>query len=979
MKPENLEAYELIRDEKLESLDSRGMLLRHKKSGARICLIQNDDENKVFYIGFRTPPVNDTGLTHILEHSVLCGSREFPVKDPFIELVKGSLNTFLNAMTYPDKTVYPVASCNDKDFQNLMHVYMDAVFHPAIYEHREIFCQEGWHYELDSSDGELTVNGVVYNEMKGAFSSADSMLEREILNSLYPDTAYRFESGGDPQHIPELTYEEFLDFHSKYYHPSNSYIYLYGNMDAAGKLIWLDEHYLSEYDIDDFDTAIQLQEPFDAPVKLVKKYPVTAGEDTQNKTYLSCSWSISTSLEREHYLAFELLDYALLNSQGAPLKQALLDAGIGMDIQGGYDNGVYQPIFSVIAKNANPQEEEQFLEIIRTTLSAQVKEGIDQESLLAAINHSEFKYRESDYGNFPKGLIYGLQAFDSWLYDDNEPFMHLELLDTYQYLREQIGTGYYEKLVQEYLIDNPHVSIVRMEPEQGLNAKNEQALADKLQAYKDTLSEEELEEIAEFAKHLREYQEEENTQEELETIPMLEIKDIRREVLPFCGKRIGIGDVPALFSEIPTNGIVYLDLLFDTGHIPQELVPYLGLLKLLIGYMDTDTYSYAQLANEINLHTGGISNSVTLFADSHDTYAYESKFEVRISVLAAKLEKAMELAVSMLLHTDFSDDKRLYELLAQIKAALQSDLSGSGHIVASTRALGSYLPRARYSDLTSGIGFYRLVDRLESGFEEEKEDLKEKLALLVNMLFRKEKLFVQVTCEADALDAVKDQVKGLLPELSAVPIRDQPARIICTPKNEGFMDASQVQYVAQAGNFREKGYSYTGAFRVLKTILSYDYLWLNVRVKGGAYGTSGNFTRTGDAYFASYRDPNLADTYAVYEGIPAYLEQFDVSERDMTKYIIGTISGMDTPLNPKAKGRRNLMAYFGGLTEEQIQRERDEVLDAVSGDIRVLAAPVAAALSCRCICTIGNEDRIRENEELFDEIEHLYGRNTDES
>ena len=969
---EQLKNYEILKQEPLTDLDSQGVLLRHKKSGARICLVQNDDENKVFYIAFRTPPVNSTGLTHILEHSVLCGSREFPVKDPFIELVKGSLNTFLNAMTYPDKTVYPVASCNDKDFQNLMHVYLDAVFHPNIYQHKEIFCQEGWHYELENREDNLKINGVVYNEMKGAFSSADDLLEREILNSLYPDTAYRYESGGDPKNIPDLTYEEFLDFHSKYYHPSNSYIYLYGNMDAVEKLEWLDAHYLSQYDLDDFDTHIITQDAFEKPVEICKKYPITSSESTEGKTYLSCSWSVSNSLDREKYLAFEVLDYALLNSQGAPVKEALLSAGIGKDIQGGFDNGVYQPIFSVIAKNAESVQQEQFLSVIRETLEKQVEDGINQEALLASINNAEFKYRESDYGNFPKGLILGLQAMDSWLYDDMEPFMHLQLLDTYRFLREQIGTGYYEDLVQKYLLDNAHIAVVRMEPEQGLNAKDEQALADKLQKYKDSLSDEKLDEIIAFTKHLKEYQEEPNTQEELESIPMLSRSDIESRAEGFNNHELETDGIPVLWHDLNSNGITYLDLMFDAKHIPEELVPYLGVLKLLVGYMDTDKYGYTALANEINLHTGGIHNSVTIFANAEDTYKYQVKFEMRISVLEEKLEKAMELAQSMLLHTDFSDDRRLYDLLAQMKSALQGDLSSSGHLVSATRALGYYLPRSRYSDMTTGIDFYRLVDRLESDFENEKEDLKQKLTQLTHMLFRPEKLMVNVTCKEAGCKAVQEQISALKPQLFTDPIEDYPCEISCIPQNEGFMDASQVQYVSQVGNYKEKGYAYTGAFRVLRTILSYDYLWLNVRVKGGAYGTSGAFTRTGDAYFASYRDPNLKETLDVYTGIIDYLKHFDASERDMTKYVIGTVSGMDTPLNPKAKGRRSMMAYFAGLTEEMIQKERDEVLQVSVNDINTLADPVKAALDQHYICVIGNEEKIKENADVFDKVEKLF-------
>ncbi len=963
---EGLKNYEILKDKNIDDLNSRGVLLRHKKSGARISLVLNDDENKVFYIGFRTPPVNSTGLTHILEHSVLCGSKEFPVKDPFIELVKGSLNTFLNAMTYPDKTVYPVASCNDKDFQNLMHVYLDAVFHPNIYQCKEIFCQEGWHYELEDREDELTINGVVYNEMKGAFSSADDVLEREILNSLYPDTAYRYESGGDPQYIPDLSYEEFLEFHSKYYHPSNSYIYLYGDVDAVEKLQWLDEHYLSQYDTDDFDTHIIEQEPFEAPVQINKKYSITSTESEEGKTYLSCNWSIGTSLDREKYLAFEVLDYALLNSQGAPVKQALLDAGIGKDIQGGYDNGVYQPVFSVIAKNADSKDQERFLSIIRDTLKDQVDHGINQEALLASINNSEFKYRESDYGSYPKGLILGLQALDSWLYDDMEPFMHLELLDTYKYLREQIGTGYYEELVQKYLLDNTHISIVTMEPERGLNAKNDKLLAEKLQQYKETLSDEELEELIRFTKHLEEYQEEPNTQEELASIPMLSRDDMDRETEGFKNELLNADGIPVLWHDIYTNGIIYLDLMFDAKHIPEELVPYLGVLKLLIGYMDTDKYSYTALANETNLHTGGIHNSVTVFADAKDTYKYQVKFETRISVLAEKLDQAMEITESMLLHTSFADDKRLYELLAQMKSSLQADLSGNGHLVSATRALGYYLPRSRYSDMTTGIDFYRLVDSLESDFENRKEDLKNKLVQLTHMLFREEKLLVNVTCEREGCDAVMEKAKALKPKLFTDAIEDVPHVISCISQNEGFMDASQVQYVSQVGNYMDQGYEYTGAFRVLRTILSFDYLWLNVRVKGGAYGTSGAFTRTGDAYFASYRDPNLKETLDVYEKMVDYLEHFDASERDMTKYVIGTISSMDTPLYPKAKGRKSLMAYLAGLTEEMVKKERDEVIDVSVEDVRALAGPVKAALDQHFICVIGNEDKIKENQELFD-------------
>ncbi len=532
MKLSELKAYEILEERELADINSRGYVIRHKRSGARIAVISNDDDNKVFYIGFRTPPEDSTGVPHIIEHTVLCGSEKYPVKDPFVELVKGSLNTFLNAITYPEKTIYPVASCNDKDFQNLMSVYMDAVFHPNIYLHEEIFKQEGWHYELEDADAPVTLNGVVYNEMKGAFSSPDDVIQREILNSLFPDTSYGNESGGDPEHIPDLTYEEYLNFHRKYYHPCNSYIYLYGDMDIAEKLQWMDEEYLGKYDRIEMDSTIKLQEPFAQPVEIYKKYPIASSETEEDNTYLSYNLAIGTVLDKELYQAFDVLDYALLGAPGAPLKQALLDAGIGKDIVGGYDSGTLQPTFSVIAKNANLAAKDRFLSIIHETLTEQVKNGIHKKSLLAGINSAEFRFREADYGQFPKGLLYGIQCLDSWLFDDMQPFMHLEAINTYRFLKEQVNTGYFEDLVEKYLINNQHASVVVIEPEKGLNAKREAELAQKLDDYKASLSDAEIRQLVADTRHLKEYQEEPSPKEELEKIPMLNRSDMKKTAAP---------------------------------------------------------------------------------------------------------------------------------------------------------------------------------------------------------------------------------------------------------------------------------------------------------------------------------------------------------------------------------------------------------------------------------------------------------------
>ena len=637
----DLKTYDLIKEEELKGIQSKGYLMRHKKSGARVLLIENDDENKVFSIGFRTPPSDSTGVPHIMEHSVLCGSKNFPAKDPFVELVKGSLNTFLNAMTYPDKTVYPVASCNDKDFQNLMHVYMDAVLYPNIYEHEETFRQEGWSYKLDSADDKLSYNGVVYNEMKGAFSSPEGVLDRVVLNTLFPDTSYANESGGDPEVIPELTYEQFLDFHRTYYHPSNSYIYLYGDMDMEEKLCWLDREYLCHYEKKVVDSEIHLQEAFSKMKELEMPYSIASDESEDENTYLSYNKVIGTSLDRELYLAFEILDYALLSAPGAPLKTALTDAGIGQDIMGYYDNGIYQPIFSVIAKNADADQKDKFIEVIENVLTDIVKNGMDQKALEAGINYHEFRYREADFGNYPKGLMYGLQIMDSWLYDDDKPFIHIEALDTFAFLKKQVGTRYYEDLIQKYLLDNTHGAIVIVKPEKGRTARMDAELDAKLQEYKASLGDEEIREMVSRTKKLEEYQSEPESEEALERIPVLNREDISREIDPIFNEEMNLAGVPVVFHEIETNGIGYVDVMFDLSGVSAEELPYVGILQSVLGIIDTENYGYGELFNEINMHTGGIGTSLELYNDVTNIRekVFKATFEIKGKRFIQSLKK----------------------------------------------------------------------------------------------------------------------------------------------------------------------------------------------------------------------------------------------------------------------------------------------------------------------------------------------------
>lgn len=972
MRLEDLKAYEVIEKREIRDINSMSYLCRHKKTGARVALLSNDDDNKVFYIGFRTPPEDSTGVAHILEHSVLCGSKEFPIKDPFAELVKGSLNTFLNAMTYPDKTLYPVASCNDRDFQNLMHVYLDAVFYPEIYHNKSIFRQEGWHYELEDADDELKINGVVYNEMKGAFSSPDDVLEREMMNSLYPDTEYGVESGGDPKVIPQLTYEDFLDFHKKFYHPSNSYIYLYGNMDMAEKLAYIDEHYLSAFEKLSIDSAIHRQKPFDKMNRIEKEYPVSEGEEMRENAYLSLNYSVADSLDRELYTALEILDYALCSAPGAPLKQALVDRGIGRDVYSIYENGILQPYFSIVAKGTSPEREEEFLSVIREVLQKLVKEGLDKKALLAGINYYEFKYREADYGSYPKGLMYGLKMLDSWLYDDEKPFIHIEANHTYELLRERVESGYFETLIQKYLLDNSHCSIVVLKPRAGLTEEQEEAFREELAVRKAAMSREEIQNILEEFRALTAFQEKEDSPEDLRRIPLLTRGDLKKEAPAFINEEKRIGDTLLLQHDIYTNGIAYLRFVFDLSGIPGEYFPYVGILKGCLGLLNTEHYKYGDLYNEINLVTGGMSAVNNTYTRLEDPKQCKITLELKTKVLYENINRAVALMEEMLLSSDFTDTKRLYEILAEGESRMQAQMTSAGHSLAAVRALSYTSVAAACNEELSGIAFYKLVAHLVKDFEKEKQTLVSRLQTLARMIFRKENLMVDLVAEKGIEERLTEPVGAFINRLYKEPVEKEDYSPVLTRKNEGFMDSSQVQYVCRAGNFRDKGLDYKGTLRVLKVILGYEYLWMNVRVKGGAYGCMCAFGQSGDSYFVSYRDPNLGKTLEVYEKAAEAVAAFNADERTMTQYIIGAVSELDMPLNPAAKGMQSMSAYLTGTTLEQVQLWRDQVLNTAPEDIRELAGHIRAFMEDDLLCVVGNGGKIKEEENKFMNLENLF-------
>ena len=968
----SLNTYEVIEHRWIEDLESAGLICRHKKTGAQIVLLSNDDKNKVFYIGFRTPPTDSTGVAHILEHSVLCGSKNFPAKDPFVELAKGSLNTFLNAMTYPDKTVYPVASCNQQDLQNLMHVYLDAVFYPNIYQEKKIFLQEGWHYDMESVEDTLSMNGVVYNEMKGAFSSPDDVLDREVFNTLFPDTAYGVESGGDPDVIPELTYENFLDFHKKYYHPSNSYIYLYGDMDMVEKLKWIDETYLNHFEALSIDSSIDIQTPFKKRSEVKKQYSISEAESEKDNTYFAYNTVISNSMDPELYIAFQILDYAICSAPGAPVKQALIEKGIGKDVYSSYENGILQPYFSIVAKGANDEDREAFIMTVEETLKTLVRDGIDKKALMAGENFYEFRYREADFGSYPKGLMYGLQALDSWLYDPLKPFLHIEATETFAVMKEKINTNYFEELIETYLLNNEHKSVIMVSPVKGLAAKKENELQNKLNEYKNSLSQEEMIEIVRQTSELIQYQEEPTPDEILEKIPLLNREDIDKNAEPFILRETKHHDTLVLRHDVHTNGIGYVRLLFDMKNIERELLPYVGILKSVLGYVDTTNYKYGDLFNEINIYTGGITTQAVTYVNSKNLSEYRFMFEFKISVLFENLTKAFDLVHEILFGSKLEDEKRLLEIISEQKSRLQGDMTSAGHSLAAMRAMAYFSETAAIAEEIKGIPYYRLLEDLEENFEDRKDVLIQNMKKLMSIIFRPENLMVDFTADEDAGNELPELVKELKTQLYTDEVAYQPFKMQCNVKNEGFTNSSKVLYVCRAGNFMKDNLSYTGSLRVLRVIMGYEYLWNQVRVKGGAYGCMSNFSKTGDCYFVSYRDPNLEKTVSVYENAADFIEKFSADERTITKYIIGTVSDLDIPLNPSAKGSRSLSAYLSNVTFEEIQKERDEVLNTTSDIIHTLAPYVKSFIQDGCICVVGNEEKIMEKKEMFDHIEPLF-------
>lgn len=963
--------FELLEEKRIEELDSIGRLFIHKKSGAPLFHLENDDDNKVFSVSFRTPPHDNTGLPHILEHSVLCGSQKFPVKEPFVELAKGSLNTFLNAMTFDDKTMYPVASKNDKDFVNLMDVYLDAVFFPNIYNKPEILLQEGWHYELFEKNADISLKGVVYNEMKGVFSSPEAILFRKVPESLFPDTAYGYDSGGDPEEIPNLTHEAFLKFHKVYYHPSNSYIFLYGDGDIRRYLKFLDNKYLDKFNAKEVGSQIPLQKAFSEPKKVFFDYPISLKEKKDEKTYLCLNYVIETSTNPELYLAIEILEHMLLETPAAPLKQALIKAELGKDVFGSFENGILQPVFSIVLKNSREEHYKKFKTIILETLSSLVRNGLPKKLIQASINLKEFELRESSYGGFPKGLTFCIKSMDSWLYGEN-PFMHLQYNPILQKIKTGLTENYFERLIDRYLLNNTHSSLLIMNPNAGMVQKRENSIKKKLKKFKSSLSNADLDGIITQSKNLKIIQETPDSENNLSKLPLLKLKDIAKEseIIPQeIKKECG---VTILNHPIFTNKIAYVKLMFESTSVKQEFLPYISLLATVLSKVDTKNFSYNDLANEININTGGIHFGVETYVEAKNYQNYFPKFSVIGKCFLDKLPNLFEIMSEIIHNTIFDDKDRLKEIIQESKSRLEMSISQGGHLVAANRLFSYLTAEGGYREVTDGLSYYKFLSDLEKSFHTKAGPLVENLQRISQAIFNRDKLLVSLTLDKKHYQKFSGSLKPFLNKLPNTPGQKQNYQFDNKVLNEGLSTPGKVQYVVKGYNFQKLGFLYKGAMQVFQNIIRMDYLWNRVRVQGGAYGALVRFSRAGNVIFASYRDPNLKETLTIYNKIADYLNTFTVSEREMTKYIIGTISKVDFPLTPSMKGQHATSNYLCKVTQEDIQRERDEILKTKQDDIRGLSEIINQMMEQNCYCVLGNDSKIKENQKLFSRIIQVF-------
>lgn len=959
--------YKIIDEKYINEVGSNAIVYEHIKTKAQVLCLINDDENKAFGIGFRTVPEDSTGVAHIVEHCTLSGSRKYRTREPFMDLIQSSMQTFLNAMTYPDKTLYPISSRNKKDFYNLMDVYLDAVFYPRMYEKKEIFMQEGWHYELENLESDLLLNGVVYNEMKGVYSDPQNIVSDVITFNLHKDSSYGVDSGGDPKNIPDLTYENFLAFHKKYYHPSNSYIYLYGDLNMEEALKYIDENYLKDFEYEDIDSKIILNEAFKEQKTVYDTYSASNDEMGENKDYLAYSWCIGNSKNKKDLFLRDFLSELLIDAEAAPIKKALLKAGLGEDIYAETSSSETLDL-SIIVKNTSKDRLEEFKNIVEITLKDLIKNGINRDLLEATLNKFEFAFREG--GGTQRSIIYYIRALNSWLYDES-PFNGLTFNDVIDELKENINSDFFEKYIEEKLLNNPYSLITIVTPELDKNLKEEKELKEKLENIKNNMSKEELENIMKEHKELIDFQMTEDSKEDKATIPSLELSDISKNITHIPREEIEEEPYKVLINEQFTNNLSYVTLAFDANHFSEKEIFNLSLLTDLYGKVNTKNYSYEDLNNEIYKTMGGFVVNNLTYSDSKDYKKFYPYVNVTMKMLDDKIKDSLILMDEILNHSDFSDKNRIKEILLSEKSQMESAILQNGHGIVSEIVKSYYSAQGDYNGKTSGLPIYFYIADLLEDFDNKWEDFKNSLEDISKKIFVQNRLILNYTGDKKTYTANKENFKNLVKTFNSNNFEKIPYTFVENNKNEAYKTSANVQYISKGYNLNALGEEYNGALAVLGNILSISYLHYNIRAKGGAYGAGIRFSRTGDILTYSYRDPHLANTVKVYDEIPEFVENLDISESELKDFIIGSMNSFDPLLSPVLKGEVNLSRYISNITEESIEKIKKEAIDTSLEKLKSYSSILKNAMDKNYICAIGGEEKIKKDASLFKEVINL--------
>jgi len=955
------QGYKLIEKRFVKEVNSDCSFLEHIQSGARVIKIAANDANKTFCIAFKTIPESDNGAPHILEHSVLNGSQNFPVKSPFDVLSKGSLNTFMNAFTSKDFTMFPVASMNDKDYFNLMHVYLDAAFNPIFRTDIRVLYQEGWHHELPDKDSPVVYKGVVYNEMKGAFSSPNRELAYQAYKYLFPDNEYGYESGGYPTAIPSLTQDDFIRFYQRYYHPENSYFFIYGDADPAKELEFIDKYYLSKYQKNNHVIEIADQEPFAAMKDLTRNYPVMDGAPIDNQTFLSLNWVAGHSTDRKLTMSLDLLCEVLFNQESAPVRLALQEAGIGQDVSANTDN-FKQNVIRVIIQNANTNDKDRFYQVVIETLTDVVKHGLNQKELEGVLNRMEFQFREGN--DAQKGMTAIFQSQPGFFFA-NDPFLGLEYEKPLANIKKAIAEKSLESIIQTCFLENTHTLLLTLEPKQGLDKERNEETVQELKKFKDSLDTHSIESLVRETHELIEYQKRQDSPEALATIPMLELKDIETSAPWYQVEEQHVEDVPVLYFEQFSNDVIYVNLYFDLRVLPESMIPYASLLSNIIALLDTSNYSFGELNQELNIHTGGFYFNLGSFLENQDDNNLIPKFQITAKSMNSKLPKLFELAGEILNHTIYSDNVRLKMLLMRHESQLEASIKNRGNRYASTRLSSYFNNQGMFNEMTGGLEYYWFINDLVNKFEQNHQAIIARLQDVAASLFSKTNMVCAVTCSKNDLDAFS---AGLSRFLEVFPAGIKELRqwsFNFARKNEGIVTASKVQYVTEGYNFKKLGYKWDGKMRVLDQVLSTDWLQSRIRIIGGAYGGYSSINSNGFITFNSYRDPNLSETLDNYQKTVDYLVNFEADDLAMARYIIGTIASIDQPMTTSQKGDLAVTLYFSKRKQEDLQRDRNSILTTRPEDIRGFAAMIRDVLSQHAFCVYGNEAKIKSEEKLF--------------